>query len=136
MSLRQAIQLANQFGSATITFDPTVFATPQGITLNGTPLELSGPSITIIAPTALLTLGPYFRSGVFIVDPGATANISGFNIGASKGSAIINQGNLTLSNTWLSDNGLSGLAANYGGATQAAVDPPRRGGYPPASVLK
>ena len=40
--LRQAITLANSIaGAATITFDPTVFATPQTITLGGTQLALS-----------------------------------------------------------------------------------------------
>ena len=40
--LRQAITLANSLtGANTISFDPTVFADPQTITLNGTQLSLT-----------------------------------------------------------------------------------------------
>ena len=42
IDLREAIDQANTDGEAdTITFDSTVFGTPQTITLNGTRLELS-----------------------------------------------------------------------------------------------
>ena len=55
-SLREAIAIANAIPGHTITFDPTVFATAQTITLTGLPLELSDPTGTgttsIIGPAA------------------------------------------------------------------------------------
>src|SRR5262249_56747444 len=55
LSLRQAVRLANILSDAdTITFDPTVFATPKTITLTSGKLILSSQAglTTIIAPAA------------------------------------------------------------------------------------
>ena len=71
-SLREAIASANALPGHTITFDPTVFATAQTITLAGLQLELSETSgtETIMAPAAGLTVTGGGLSRVFQVDPG------------------------------------------------------------------
>jgi hypothetical protein len=59
IDLRQAIASANATtGANTITFDSTVFATPQTITLAGTQIELSNTTgtETITGPAAGLTV--------------------------------------------------------------------------------
>src|SRR5207253_8059929 len=79
MSLRLAVALADTDGVAsTITFDPTVFAQNQTITLSGSPLELSDPSgmETITGPAAGVTINGGGRSGVFQVDAGVSAALS------------------------------------------------------------
>ena len=88
--LRQAIALANTNGGAeTITFDKTVFRTPQTIELNPAlgQLELSDQTgtETITGPRAGVTIkGNYTTSGaansVFEIEPGATATLSGLTI--------------------------------------------------------
>ena len=83
LSLRQAVNLANVLGVAgTITFDPTVFASAQTITLTGTQLELSNTSgtETITGPAAGVTVSGGGLSRVFQVDEGVTASISGLTI--------------------------------------------------------
>ena len=82
-TLRWAIGQANSTGGAeTITFDPTVFATPQTITLTGGQLELSDTSgtETITGPAAGVTVSGGEASRVFQVDPGVTADLSGLTI--------------------------------------------------------
>ncbi len=91
LSLRQAVNLANALGGAeTITFDPTVFATAQTITLTAGPLELSNTTgtETIIGPAAGVTINAGGQSRVFQIDSGVTANISGLSItgGSTTGS--------------------------------------------------
>ena len=88
LSLREAIAFANadSSGIATITFDPTVFATPQTITLTGSQLELSNTSETetITGPAAGVTVSGGGLSRVFQVDAGVTASISGLTITGGK----------------------------------------------------
>ena len=70
-SLRWAVGQANAAGGAeAITFDPTVFATPQTITLSGTQLELTDTSgtETITGPAAGVTVSGGGLSRVFEVD--------------------------------------------------------------------
>ncbi len=81
-------------GANTITFDPTVFATPQTITLVGTQLELSNTSgtQTITGPAAGVTVNGGGLSRVFAVDANVTASLSGLTItggeaGGQTGSA-------------------------------------------------
>ena len=72
LDLRQAVNLANVLGgSQTITFDPTVFATPQTITLTAGQLELSDTTgtETITGPAAGVTVNGGGPSRVFQVDP-------------------------------------------------------------------
>src|SRR5271165_6448235 len=83
IDLRQAIGQANSNGGAeTITFDKTVFKTPQTITLSGTQLELSDTTGTerICGPNAGVTVSGGGSSRVFQVDSGVTANVSGLTI--------------------------------------------------------
>jgi CSLREA domain-containing protein len=109
-SLREAINYANTFtgGSPTITFDPTVFATPQTITLANGLLELSNTDtpITIDGSSAGVTVDGN-SSQVFQVDSGVNAAIDGLTItdgNSDFGSAINNAGTLSLTDSTLSDN--------------------------------
>ncbi len=105
--LRQAIAAAVS-GDA-ITFDATVFATPQTITLgqaNGQ-LEIET-SLTITGPAAEVTVSGGGKSRVFEVDSGVTASLSGLTItGGSTGfggGGVSNYGNVTLTGCTVSGN--------------------------------
>ncbi|MFO0952510.1 MAG: choice-of-anchor Q domain-containing protein [Isosphaeraceae bacterium] len=104
LDLRDAINLANLLGNnQTILFDPTVFATPQKITLTNGPLKLTGVTGNerIIGPSAGLTIDGNGSSRVFQVDPNVTASLSGLTItGGQAGGDDHNHG---------------GGLANYGG---------------------
>ncbi len=94
----------------TIVFDPTVFSTPQTITLSGGPLELSDTAgtQTITGPAAGLTLSGGGSSRVFQVDSGVTASITGLTISggsaAGLGGGLANYGTATLTDCTLSGN--------------------------------
>src|SRR5262245_42378524 len=78
--LRQAIAQANSNGGdERIVFDKTVFEKPRTITLVGTQLELSDMTgtVTIRGPAAGVTISGAHQSGVFLVDRGVTATLSG-----------------------------------------------------------
>src|SRR5262249_15907987 len=101
IDLRQAIALANTNGGAEpISFDSTVFKTPQTIALNPTlgQLELSDTTGTeaIVGPKMGVTVDAGGASRVFQVDGGVTASISGMTItGGSttgNGGGLINYG--------------------------------------------
>ena len=82
-TLRWAVGQANSAGGAeTITFDKTVFKTPQTITLTGTQLELTDTTgtETITGPKVGVTVSGGEHSRVFQVDGGVTASISGLTI--------------------------------------------------------
>jgi parallel beta-helix repeat protein len=119
IDLRQAIVQANtNGGNETITFDKTVFQTPQTITLNGTQLELSDTTgtETITGPAVGVTVSGDGLSRVFQVDGGVTASASELtiedgNAGSSNGGGITNFGTLTLKSCTVSGNTTSG----YGG---------------------
>ena len=119
IDLRQAIVQANSNGGAeTITFDKTVFKTPQTITLNGTQLELSDTTgtETITGPKAGVTVNGGGNSRVFLVDPNVTASISGMtitggNAGSGNGGGLDNFGTLTVSNSVFSSNSAGASAA-------------------------
>ncbi len=118
LSLREAITFANfDFtGNASITFDPTVFATPQTITLNGTQLELinTRETVTITGPAGGVTISGGGLSRVFQVDSGVTASLVGLTI--SDGSTSENGGGIyNLGTTTLTDCTISGNSANQGG---------------------
>jgi hypothetical protein len=115
-SLRQAILSANSAaGADTIVFD-TSFNLPRIITLTGTGLAINdvgnGP-LTITGPgPGLLTISGNNVVRVFAIAPLDTATISGVTItlgngttGASPGfgGCVFNDGNLTLTNTIISD---------------------------------
>src|SRR5262249_6286024 len=126
IDLRQAIVQANTNGGAeTITFDPTVFATPQTITLSGTQLELSDTTgtETITGPAAGVTVDGGGLSRVFQIDGLVTASISGLTItggnSASNGGGVNNYGSLTLTNCTVSGNSVSAYYPNgFGGGVQ------------------
>ncbi len=122
LSLRQAINLANvQDVAETITFDSTVFATAQTITLTQGPLELSdsGGTLTITGPKAGLIVNAGGTSGVFTVDSGVTAAISGLTItGGSTGldgGGLYNKGNTTLTDCTISGNSAKNDGGGIGG---------------------
>jgi hypothetical protein len=117
LDLRAAVNLANlQGGAAAITFDPTAFAAHQTIALAAGPLELSdtGGLETITGPAAGLTIDAGGQSGVFRVDQGVTASLSGLILtgGSSNyGGGVDNLGNLTLAGCTISGN----TAFEFGG---------------------
>ena len=81
--LRYCINQANADDQAnTIVFDPTVFGTPQTITLNSGQLELedTGGTQTITGLAAGLTISGGGSTRVFQVDGDVTASFSGLTI--------------------------------------------------------
>ena len=122
LTLPGAVSLANQFGGAnSITFDSTVFATAQTITLGGTQLELSDTTgaTTITGPAAGVTVDANHASRVFMIDSGVTAALSGLTITGGNGNGVggdgggvFNRGTATLTNCTISNNVAS---ANGGG---------------------
>jgi hypothetical protein len=124
LSLFEAIGFANldSAGISTITFDPTVFATAQTITLTGTPLELSNTSETetITGPAAGVTVSGGGLSRVFQIDQNVTASISGLTIirgnfsGDVGGGGLANYGTTTLTNCTISGNSVSGYVGGGG----------------------
>ena len=122
--LRYCIDQANDDNDAnTIVFDPTVFSTPQTITLAGGLLQLSDTvgTQTIIGPAAGVTVSGGGLSSVFQVDPAVTASISGMRITGGNttgnGGGLYNDGgNVTLTNCNVSDNSASiNVSASGGG---------------------
>jgi hypothetical protein len=124
IDLRQAISQANTNGGAeTITFDPTVFSSPQTIKLSGGQLELSdttGPE-TITGPSVGVTVNGGGMSRVFEVDDLVTASISGLtitdgNAGTGNGGGIQNYGSLALTNCTVTGNSANGTyPVGFGG---------------------
>jgi fibronectin-binding autotransporter adhesin len=121
--LRQAIDMANtNGGNETITFDGTVFATPQTITLTGGQLELSDTtgSETITGPAAGVTISGGGLSRVFQVDNGVTASFSGLTITggntAGNGGGLYNDGGtVTLTGCTVSGNASTLINGRSGG---------------------
>ncbi len=123
-SLRDAIDLANSTaGPDDIVFDPTVFATPQTITLGGSSLNLYDPgTTTITGPAAGVTISANNASRVFAVLSGAAADFSRLTItggnaaGFGSGGGIINIGTLSLTDCTVSGNTspTGGGISNYG----------------------
>jgi MBG domain (YGX type) len=111
--LRYCINEANaDNGPNQIVFDPTMFGTPQTITLSLGQLELSdtGGTQTISGPTAGVTISGGENSRVFEVDAGVMASISGLTISGgaigypSSGAGLANYGTATLTGCTLSGN--------------------------------
>ena len=118
--LRYCINQANADDQAnTIVFDPTVFSTPQTITLSGGQLELSdtGGTQTITGPAAGVTISGGGNSRVFQVDSGVTASISGLTISGGNGGGLANYGTATLTDCTLSGN----IASNGGGVINSGT---------------
>jgi hypothetical protein len=113
LSLREAVGLANgSIGPDTITFDPTVFATPQTITLTQGEMLIID-SLTITGPAAALTISGNNTSRIFDINDGNSATtievtVGGLTLidGQSGGSflgggAISNAEDLTLTGSTL-----------------------------------
>ncbi len=125
--LRQAIALANTNGGAeTITFDKTVFRTPQTIELNPAlgQLELSDQTgtETITGPRAGVTINgnyttPGIANSVFEIEPGATATLSGLTITGGNnpifGGGVNDYGTATLIDCTISGNAGGGVVNNF-----------------------
>jgi hypothetical protein len=131
LSLRQALNLAGlRTGNVTITFDPTVFASPQTIDLTAGPIELSRTSGTtrITGPAAGVTVNAGGLSRVLRIDTGVTATISGVTIAGGStlysGGGIYNWGTVTLSNCTIAGNsaGNGGGVENRVGATMTMTN--------------
>ena len=116
LTLPGAVSLANQFADSTITFDPTVFASAQTITLADGQLELSNTTgtETITGPAAGVTVSAGWSSGVFQVDSGVTASISGLTItdglAAQGGGLSIDGGTVVLTSVTVINNLALGVA--------------------------
>ena len=116
--LRQAIVQANTNGGAeTITFDKTVFNTPQTIRLDPilSQLELNDATgtETITGPNAGVTISGNAASRLFEIGSGAKVTISGLTLTdglATDGAAVLNAGNLTLTQDVLSADVAQGVA--------------------------
>jgi hypothetical protein len=132
LSLREAINLANQAsGAQTITFDPTVFATPQTISLTqGSQLEISD-NLTIDGPSVGVTISPSSSQSdfrIFQIDKNVTASmdlltITGGDIAGNGGGIFVDSNSsLTLTNSTISSNtatGALGSGNGFGGGIDA-----------------
>ncbi len=92
-----------------ITFDPTVFGTPQTIELADTLVlsETAGPEVVDAAGVSTVTISGGNSVGVIEVDAGTTADVTLLTISdglATQGGGIDNGGTLTLVDVTLSSN--------------------------------
>jgi len=115
-SLRIALGLNNlSGGNNTIVFDPTFFAAPRTIHLEGS-LPAIGTNVIINGPGAnLLTIAGDNQSRVLIINNGVLAilngvTITGGNAGADAGGGILNNGDLTITGCHITGN-----SAAFGG---------------------
>ncbi|MGO9913133.1 MAG: beta strand repeat-containing protein, partial [Isosphaeraceae bacterium] len=119
-SLRQAIAYAELLsGNETVMFDPTVFSTPQTITLTSGQLNLTDATgtLTIQGPGAnLLSVNGNNASRVFYLpysNEGDSASLDGLTVSggsASNGGGLDNNfGTLTLANCTVSGNSANGV---------------------------
>ncbi|HET6246567.1 MAG TPA: right-handed parallel beta-helix repeat-containing protein [Tepidisphaeraceae bacterium] len=121
-TLRDAIIIANTSTSpTTITFDPTLFATVQTITLNGGDLELRNTSepTTITGPAVGVTISGDQESGGLLIDAKVTANISNLTVTeCTAGGVFVSvDGNATMVDCTLSGDNTVGGMVNNGTAT-------------------
>ncbi len=120
--LRYCIDQANaDDGPTQIVFDPTLFSTPQTITLTSGQLELSdtGGAVTITGPAAGVTISGGGNSRVFEIDSGVTASISGLTIAggstaSANGGGLANYGTAMLTDCTLSGNSASSAYSGGG----------------------
>jgi hypothetical protein len=111
--LRYCITHANaNAGPDTIVFDPTVFSTPQTITLTGGRLTLTDTATTTITgPAAGVTISGNNTTGVIAINSGDSAALSGLTLtGGStiNGGGLDNDGTATLTNCTVSGNSAGG----------------------------
>jgi hypothetical protein len=117
-TLRDAVAYANTLAAGThsVTFDPTVFATGQTITLTGTlgaiALSDAAGTILITGPAAGVTISGGNSTELFNVSSGVTATLSDLTLingNATNGGAIIDKGMLTITGSTLSGNNATSL---------------------------
>jgi hypothetical protein len=135
-TLRAALATAAADGSANITFDPTVFATPQTITLSSGTLNI--PSNTTIAG-ATTGSGATLQNLVTVSGSGSASNFSIFAVGSgvtavvnnliianghsnTQGGGVFNAGTLTVTGSTFENNFAGGVPSggNGGGAIYAS----------------
>ncbi len=120
----QANANPNTDGSV-IQFDPTVFGTPQTITLSSTlslsetagPEEIDGPGASLVTISGNNAVGVFSVFGPTPGLPGATASISGLTIASGMteyGGGIDNNGTLTLTDCTISGNIATSSNLDYG----------------------
>ncbi len=127
-AILQANVNTNPAGSA-INFDPTVFATPQTITLSST-LELSesaGPEAIQGPGAGLVTVSGGNAVEVFQVDTGVSATLTGLTIAdgsAGEGGGVANEGGtLTITDCTLAHNSANDLGGGiFNNGTTAVTD--------------
>ena len=132
LSLREAINDANESGIAqTIIFDPTVFATPQTISLTFSELAITG-NVTIDGPSVGVTVSRDSSQSAFRIlqiDSQATASLDHLTISGGSvtgnGGGILTDSNssLTLTNSTIESNsatGAGGSGNGFGGGIDAA----------------
>ena len=122
-TLRGAITRANSVGSNdSIVFDPTVFGTPQTISLSGSSLPISSNgTLSINGPgPRLLTISGIPSVRVITIATGATASIGGVRLANGNG-GILNSGTLILTHVAIQNNNATlepgGGIANLGTLT-------------------
>jgi hypothetical protein len=116
-------------GGSEIEFDPTVFASPQTITLNSTLVlaETAGPVIIDGPGAGLVTISGKDAVEVLSVSSDVTANLSGVTIArgsASVGGGLYNSGTMTIADATMTDNWASSsvfLGGLGGGLYNAGV---------------
>jgi hypothetical protein len=128
--LRQAIAQANAAGGdQTVVFDTSVSGPHKTINLTGGPLELSDTTGTesIVGPGKGLTINGGGLSGVFEVDAGVTASISGLTIidgstsDSNGGGGVYNAGTLTLTGVTVTGNSATAALAVGGGISNTGT---------------
>ncbi|HEV7405236.1 MAG TPA: choice-of-anchor Q domain-containing protein, partial [Chthoniobacteraceae bacterium] len=132
-SLREAIKAANGLapGTATITFDPTVFATARTITLGGSDLVIQH-AMTIVGPGAdKLTISGNNQSRIFTINTADGLNtISGLTVTGGNGTgfifgglggAIINIGDLLLVDCTITGSTATGSGGGFHNHTSATA---------------
>ncbi len=129
LDLREAVNLADVVGGMEdITFNPTVFATPQTITLTQGSLKLTDPTGTIEigqwpSPGVIISGGG--TTEVFQVASAASAYLQGLTITGGNRGGLVNDGTLTLVDCTISGNssaGLGGGLVNDGTAMLTLTD--------------
>ncbi|HEX4795962.1 MAG TPA: choice-of-anchor Q domain-containing protein [Humisphaera sp.] len=129
ISLRNAVTTANSSATPTsITFDPTVFATPKTITLNSVLIITNKTALTTITgPAASLTISGQKTFGVSVLEVGNGAkatlnNLTVTNGGAGSSAAgILSLGTVTLNNITATQNASNGINCEAGTATLTNV---------------
>jgi hypothetical protein len=119
-SLRDALTLANSYGSGDISFASSITNAPSAITLTSALPAITG-NVNITGPGAnLLTVSGNKLYRVFLINSGVTVSISGLTIANggginNGGGGINNGGTLTVSNSAFFGNSASGTRGAYGG---------------------